>query len=304
VAAERPQDAITVAVSTRDRPDVLARCLATLASQTTPPAEVVVVDQSQDDRSRAVVAAAARDDGLPVVHVPDAGSGLGRSQNLAFRHATRPIVAVTDDDCVPAPDWLEQIAATLGRDPGLAGVTGPVRPLGPEAPDRVAVATRTSTQAVTLRGRHLPFGFGSGNNFAVRREWLERVGGNDERLGPGAEGQGSVDLDLFYRLMRAGGALRYEPAVAVEHERASVADRRARRWPYGHGVGACSVLRAAEGDRFAIRMLLSWLLARTRRLLAGARRGDGERVTEELRVLAGTVVGVGRGVRLARQGRP
>jgi GT2 family glycosyltransferase len=41
---------VTVAISTRNRPDPLGRCLESLAAGERPPDEVVVVDQSADSK--------------------------------------------------------------------------------------------------------------------------------------------------------------------------------------------------------------------------------------------------------------
>ncbi len=109
---------------------------------------------------------------------------------------------------------------------------------------------------------------GSGNNFALRQEWFERVGGCDERLGPGTPGQGALDIDLFYRVLRAGGRALYDPDAIVHHEPATRSGRLERRRPYGFGMGAACGLRLREGDLYAIRLLPGWLGLRAE----GARR--------------------------------
>lgn len=147
----------------------------------------------------------------------------------------------------------------------------------------------------------LPWSVGSGNNFAIRREWLQRIGGNDERLGPGAPGRGAVDMDLFHRLLRAGARLRYEPAAVVLHEQAPIADRLDRRIPYGFGIGAFVVLRAAEGDRSVRRIFAHWWWMRLRRLVGGIRHPRNGLAREELLVLWGTVLGVAHGLRVRRR---
>jgi cellulose synthase/poly-beta-1,6-N-acetylglucosamine synthase-like glycosyltransferase len=153
------------------------------------PARIVVVDQSTDDLS-AVVVAETECDGVPIEYIRHVGSGLGVSQNIAFRAAREPVIAVTDDDCVPAPDWLHTVSLAFEKHPGLAGLAGAVLGLGPARPGFTTVSLRTSTDEALFAGRAYPWDVGSGNNFAVRREWLKRIGGNDERLGPGAPGQG------------------------------------------------------------------------------------------------------------------
>jgi O-antigen biosynthesis protein len=291
----RPIAQLSVAISTRARPDALAACLDALLAGMVWPAELIVVDQSQDDRTHQVTE--SRQHGLPsLIYVHHAGDGLGASQNLAFARATTPIVAVTDDDCVPTADWVAQIEAVFATDP-VDVVTGRVLPLDPPTPGHQAVASRTSSVRRNFSRQAMPWDIGSGNNFAARHEWLERIGGNDERLGPGSPGLGGVDMDLFYRLLRAGARIRYEPAVLVYHARTTREGRLARRFPYGYGMGAGCTLWWRQGDRNALRILVRWLALRAGRAARGLRQGQGQLAYEESLVLAGTIRGLAHGWR-------
>lgn len=277
---------IAVAISTRDRPEALERCLASLASGRVQPAEIVVADQGE----------------VPVEVAPPARritarpGGLGAAQNDAVRATTAPVVAVLDDDCIADPGWIEAIARAF-VDPNIAFLGGPVLPLGPDQPGLHAVSTRTATERRQLDGSTLPWDAGSGNNFAVRREWFDRIGGADERLGPGAPGKGGLDMDLFRRLLRAGTPGVYEPSAVVFHQRVSKAGRLARRVPYGYGMGACCVLWLRQGDRQALPVLGRWIAMRSNRLARSMARGDWLAVREEVLVLSGTVRGIGFGLR-------
>ena len=55
--------------------------------------------------------------------------------------------------------------------------------------------------------------------FAVRRSVAERLGGWDERLGPGAPHfPAADDMDFNYRLLRSGGVAYQTPRVRARHE--------------------------------------------------------------------------------------
>ncbi|HYO15865.1 MAG TPA: glycosyltransferase, partial [Thermoanaerobaculia bacterium] len=288
---------ISVAISTRDRPEALARCLDALAAGDALPTEVVVVDQSRDGRTRAVIE--ERQTGpLPIVYVRQEAHGLGVAQNAAVVRSSHPVVAVTDDDCIPDRGWLAAIARTFAADRGIDAVTGRILPLAAEGSKVHPVSSRTRTERRDFHGRAVPWEVGSGNNFAVQRSWFERVGGCDERLGPGSPARGGVDMDLFYRLLRAGARIRYEPASLVYHERQTRAERRARRPMYGRGMGACCALWLREGDLYALRVLLAWLALRTGAAARFLRRGDWSGVWEEILLLAGTARGLLHGLRL------
>jgi GT2 family glycosyltransferase len=274
---------ISVAISTRHRPEALARCLDALAAGEVLPAEVVVVDQSRDDRTQRVLEE-RRGGPLHLIYGRQDAQGLAVAQNAAVARTAQPVVAVTDDDCVPDPGWLAVVERAFA-DPGLDGLGGRVLPLEAEGEKIYPVSSRTSTVRRDFHGWAAPWEVGSGNNFAVRRPVWDRIGGCDERLGPGSPAQGGVDMDLFYRLLRAGARLRYEPEALVFHERQTLADRLARRPMYGRGMGACCRLRLREGDWGALRLLGAWLALRLRALARG-------RVREEMLMLGGTVRGL------------
>lgn len=288
---------LTVAISTLNRPEALSSCLNALLCGDRLPAEIVIVDQSRDDRTRAVVERQPPG-GVVLKYFHHDGRGLGAAQNFAFARACTPIVAVTDDDCCPAPDWVAQVEAAFASQNQIDALTGRVLPLGPDVAGSYAVSSRTSKLRVDFDRRAMPWDIGSGNNFAVRREWLECIGGNDERLGPGSPGQGGVDMDLFYRLLRAGARIRYEPELLVYHARTDKAGRMGRRIPYGYGMGACCTLWLRQKDPDALRVLVSWIFLRTSRLLEGLVRRHWMRVYEEGLVLFGTLKGLVHGMRL------
>lgn len=287
---------ISVAIATRNRPEPLARCLAAIAAADRRPAEVVVVDQSDGDETSALLAA-HRQLPFPLVGIRQAPLGLGAAQNAAVSAASGTVVAITDDDCLPDASWLSVIAGAFGEHPAPDVVTGRVLPLEPQG-DRIhPVATRSAAVRREFRGRSVPWHVGSGNNFAVRREWYLRVGGCDERLGPGSPAQGGVDLDLFYRLLRAGAWIRYEPAALVRHERQTARERRDRRPMYGRGMGAAVAFRLRERDLYALRLLAGWVALRAARLVRAGATGQWSAAGEELLMLRGTAGGLVHGLR-------
>src|SRR5918998_67127 len=191
VSARRAR--ISVAISTRDRARALTRCLESLRACRVLAAEVVVADQSAGLEGRAATVRADAQE-LPVRWLDGGSSGLAGAQNIAFRHATEPLIAVLDDDCVADPDWIDVLERAFAAEPELALVCGRVLPLPGPGP---AVASRTGAQRRRFSGRSLPWEVGSGNNFALRRDWFDRVGGCDLRLGPGTPGRGGLDMGLF-----------------------------------------------------------------------------------------------------------
>jgi glycosyltransferase involved in cell wall biosynthesis len=288
---------ITVGVATYGRPEALGRCLRALAAQRAQPAEVIVVDQAPSEAARSAVAAS----GLPATrYLEQPRLGLSASRNLALRSATGVALAVTDDDCAPDPGWLGAVAAALARSPRPGAVTGPILPLGDPPPGSFAISLRESGLPMDHSGRVLPWGVGSGGNFAAEVATLRARGGWDERLGAGSGGQAAEDAELLYRLLMSGAIVRFEPAAVVRHEWQTRERRMATRWSYGHGIGAMCGLCLARRDAYAVPMLGSYARMHVRPLLGGLRRRERGRVSEHARALAGVAPGIAYGLRAAR----
>ena len=288
---------VTVAISTSNRAASLERCVSALLDADVLPAELVIVDQSTDAETERLVAAAAWGASLPVVYIRQPKLGLAASRNAAIANATRSIVAFTDDDCVPDPQWLESLIRGFNEPTRPDGVTGRVLPLGPETPGTYAISIREATHAAEYRGRVLPWIVGTGGNTAVKRQLLIDVGGFDERLGTGSPGMSAEDMDLLHRLLRHGAALRYEPAAVVYHERQSAARWLASRTSYGFGMGAFCATWIRQRDWYAAWVLCRWCCDRSCLLAAACARRRWSGVREEILALKGALSGVPYGLR-------
>ena len=296
VAARVTRANVTVAVATKDRPEALARSIEAILSGETLPGQLIIVDQSRDDRTCRMVADAEWDQIVPVTYIQHSAEGLAVSRNTAVAHASRPIVVFTDDDCVADGRWLSSIVRKFESDDRPDVVTGRILPLGPDTPGFYAVSLRTSEIPMTYSGRSIPWKAGSGANTAVRREWFQRIGRFDPRLGCGSPGRAAEDIDILYRLLKAGARLSYEPDAVVFHERQE-ADRRLRSRPsYGFGMGAFCALWVRRYDSFALWMLAQWCVERARALAVSSLRRRWPRVREELLMLRGLVSGFGYGL--------
>ncbi len=119
----REPETVDVIVPTWQRPDELARCLASLAQQNRLPNRVLVVARIEDAAARDV-AQEWRDrvPGLVVIDVDRPGQVAALNTGLAATAAD--VIAVFDDDAEPDPDWLERALAMLRSDPSIGGVCG------------------------------------------------------------------------------------------------------------------------------------------------------------------------------------
>jgi hypothetical protein len=143
----------------------------------------------------------------------------------------------------------------------------------------------------------LPWDAGSGANFAAPVAVLRAHGGWDPRLGAGSAGRAGEDADLLYRLLRGGGAVRYEPGAVVRHEWQTRERRVATRWSYAYGVGALCGLWLRRRDPYALTMLTAYARMHLVALAGAGRRRDPRLAGEHARALAALPPGVLYGVR-------
>ena len=146
-------------------------------------------------------------------------------------------------------------------------------------------------------GHSPPWEVGTGGNLLLSQARFVEVGGFDLRFGPGARYRAAEDVELLDRLLRAGAKIVYEPAAVVFHEMKTPAERLARRYPYGYGLGA---MVAGTGGRRS--HALAGAYARSARALARRSAGVPRQLAEPLLAVAGFTAGALSAV-LAARGR-
>ena len=241
---------ISVVVPTRDRPEHLERCLASLGAAIGPDDEVVVVDSCSGGSAPAAVAAAHR---VRLLRCERPGASLAR--NVGWRAARHDVVAFVDDDVRVDPGWAEAIAAVAAAHPESAFFTGRLHLGAGDAAAEYPIAFIDEPLAKVLDAGAV-VDVGHGANLVVRRPALEAVGGYAEELGPGAPWRAAEDLELLDRLVAAGATGRYEPGVSAWHEQwRGRREKLALEWSYGIGTGARLVRLHGLDHRRARRVL-------------------------------------------------
>lgn len=228
--------AVSCVIPHFEQHDRLGRCLAALAAQQeAPPFEVLVVD----DGSRMPPPSTFPGLDLRVLRAKHRGPAAAR--NLGANEAQAPVVAFTDSDCLPRPEWMARVARAFDVEKPPAAVVGPLvdatipaAGVGPRALLHRFMQTISvlDLEPIEIQCDDAEFLGTIGANFAVDRRWFDSVDGFDETFGqPGGE-----DYDLGLRLQSAGGAVQFERRAVVEHHYPT--DRRAlvRRWIH-YGVG-------------------------------------------------------------------
>jgi glycosyltransferase involved in cell wall biosynthesis len=242
---------LTVAICTKDRPKRLVRLLASIAAirDRSPFAgvDVLVVDNASIDEATREAADSRPD----IRYVREPKPGLNFARNAALANASSDLLAFLDDDVVVDHDWLNGLAAAWREAPHAGGFTGLVLPLRLETEAQVYFEQqggfgrgfeRREFRATSFAYPLHPVGaglVGAGCNMAFDVALLRQLGGFDEALDTGAPLPGGGDLDIFYRVLRAGRVIVYEPRYVVRHEhRETVAQLRRQYWSWGLGMMA------------------------------------------------------------------
>jgi GT2 family glycosyltransferase len=205
---------LSVVVPTYNRLETLAHVMPTLLAQTLPAAEyeVLVCDSNSTDGTAQYLAQVAVEH-PNVRHLRGSYSGRAMARNAGIDSARGSIVLFNDSDILASPDLLQRHLQRHHDEPRIAvvGLEVQVRDLADYAYKREHPAERGYLHRPTRK--RLPWLYFLTGNASARREDLARVGKFDESF----TGYGHEDLELGYRLERAGVRIVYEPLAINYH---------------------------------------------------------------------------------------
>lgn len=223
---------ISVIIPTVGRPEMLRRCLDSLAKQTTPVSEVLVVHCGDDPETRALAEDSVWKFDVRYFHHPE--RNCARQRNFAITRAKFDNLLLIDDDIEVDPQWVEELFQPIWSDAKVGATMGRLinqplaRPTFFWRVYRVLLHGRVEGFAPgKLIGAALPNGFPptvttplatewiGGGVSALRREAFESVGGFAAFFTGSSPGE---DLDLGYRLSRSWRVLYVPAATCVHHQ--------------------------------------------------------------------------------------
>jgi O-antigen biosynthesis protein len=230
---------VSIVIATCDRPEALTQCLtAILAQKTTRSVQILVIDNRPDSgQTKPVIGWFEQkfeiSKPFTLTYIAESRPGGSFARNAGFRAATGAIVITVDDDVTLPPDWLERILAPF-NEPSVSVVTGNLLP------------GELDTRSQQIFENYGNGGLGRGfKSFEADRAWFDRqrlavptwelgatanaafrseifrdyrVGLMDEVLGPGMPSGAGEDLYFFYRILKAGYRLVYEPSAWGWHQ--------------------------------------------------------------------------------------
>lgn len=244
---------ITVCIATV-RPTTLMHTVRSILAQTWSDWELLVVGQGDSPELVQVGASLPDlDSRIRYLHLDE--RGLSRARNAGLRAATGDVIAMTDDDCEAAPDWLETLARLFDQHPDVGMIGGAL--LAPPTSRRKLETCLEFIPAEILylpdSGQPPPPAWGwIGGDFAFRISLVERVGLFDEYLGAGApDFPAAEDTDYNMRALAAGVGILCSPTVVVHHTygvRRGVRQNLRNIWAYARGNGGLDGKLTLAGD--------------------------------------------------------
>lgn len=192
----------SIIICTRNRAAMLERTLHAFRSVNVPDGwrvELIVADNGSSDETAKVVKE-ARHPTIEIRHVFAPSPGKSRAQNSALREARGDALLFTDDDVVPAFNWLECMARPLLEN-HCEAVAGRIR-LSPD----LLRPWQTRMHGIWLADipelqEDSPELVGA--SMGIHRCVFRLIDGFDEELGPGASGFGEDTL-LWMQMKEAG----------------------------------------------------------------------------------------------------
>ncbi|MEE9224222.1 MAG: glycosyltransferase family A protein [Thermoplasmata archaeon] len=238
-----------VVCTTGEKSDLLVKCLDSLSEQTYEDLEVICVSSveslPEEVQSTAQVLVEKR-------------HGISIAKNVGIRAAEHEIVALTDDDCICEPNWVEKLVEEF-KEESVGCVTGG------SVPTRQGLWYASTSWHTDRRvfkksdGFVPPWEMGARNNISLRKDVITKIGLFDEELGPGKRYRGAEDIDVFQRVMGAGCDIVYTPEALVKHEPLDTRSQvRTMMLGYRIGIGAFFAKHrySAEAKRYFRRIYL------------------------------------------------
>lgn len=205
---------VSIVICTRNRGNRLGAVLEALANiRSAHSWEVVMADNASTDDTAEIIGKADDCGGrLRYMHV--ARIGLGAARDAAWREARGELIAFTDDDCYPAPDFVDAVVNAAKRHPEAGCLGGRIMLHDPED------AWITVDEGKEVRHippySFVPAGALQGANMIFRRATLERIGGIDPELGAGTRFP-CEDIDALAATIWAGIPAVFDPEPTVRH---------------------------------------------------------------------------------------
>jgi glycosyltransferase involved in cell wall biosynthesis len=199
---------ITVLMATHDGAGTLPEVLNAYCKLDPPDGgwRVVIVDNGSADDTKEIIASFQSRLALTYVFEPTLGKNV--ALNAGLLSVTGDLVAMTDDDALPNPDWLVQMRLAADSQPSYSIFGGAIVPNWEVPPEAWILKWQCPTLAITDPGWEegpIPAPQVYGPNMAVRMETIKAGYRFDTSLGSvGSRYRMGDETDFLQRLAAAG----------------------------------------------------------------------------------------------------
>jgi GT2 family glycosyltransferase len=244
--------------------------------------ELIVVDSTTDpeqaSKTRQLV------NSMNGQYVFENRRGLSVARNTGIRVSRGELVAFADDDFIVERNWVSNLVKNYS-DRRVACCTGRMMPYRSDEVTRVYESSmsfdkgprrrkfsKEDMDILNLLGTVLKIGQKRLNDatpvpwsvgfgfFSCRRSVFSAVGLFDEKLGRGAPGMACEDLDMFYRILKAGYEIVYEPLARVYHVHRQTHGEILND-AFANGMGNRSLIsKHAKTDPYALALMVGSIL--------------------------------------------
>ncbi|KOP23784.1 glycosyltransferase [Hapalosiphon sp. MRB220] len=186
--------------------------------------EYLLVDNNSSDRTFELLQQAAKISPILIrVFSENKIQSSYAARNTGIRAANSQIIAFTDADCRPQPEWLKLLVAPFVNN-DVAIVAGEITALaGNSLLEKFAENQQTLSQKHTLNHKFCPYGQTA--NLAIRRQALEKVGLFRPYLTTGG------DADICWRIQQENiGHLEFATEAIVKHRHRTTLKELQSQW--------------------------------------------------------------------------
>lgn len=230
---------VSVVICTRNRYAYLETCVKGIVSADWPCRELIVVDGSSNDSIRELNKNATTSAGGKYFY--EEKKGLSAARNRGIIESTGNFVIFADDDFIVQKGWIENLIRHFSN-PDIACCTGRMLPyrtdklsdlfeesLSFDKGNKVRLFSKNDIRIERLFGAARVFGrkklggdapvpWAVGNGyFCLRKKAVNTVGFFYEDLGIGTAALGGEEFEMFYRMLKAGLKVVYDPNGVILH---------------------------------------------------------------------------------------
>jgi len=206
----------TVIIPTLNNEKDIETCLKALKSQTFKDFEVLLVDGYSKDETVEI----GKKYNAKIVY--DNGHTRGHACNTALDNVNTLYIVFTDADCIPRPNWLEELMKQFEERHEIASVGGPNYSPPDDSDFAKSVDVVYSSRIMTGNARYgsiykkvVEIDHNPGCNAAYKTEVVKKIGFDSEEDGI----LGAEDVVLDYKIRKNGGKLLFTPNAVVWHRR-------------------------------------------------------------------------------------